>query len=190
MSEKDVLLSIENLVVEYSSDSETVHAVNDVSLQINKGQTLGLVGERTNALLTGEVDLARTIAYVDVPTIDSTDGLEVSIEDTMSASVLFYNCSSVSACDNEELRKAIAFAINNEACKSASYGGYASNISTCTSPRFGDYREAWAELAADTGYYAYNVDKAKECLANAGVAEGRRSSWCIPAVTGRRRKRR
>lgn len=142
-------------------------AIKEITLQFIAEES-----QRTNALLTGEVDLARTIAYVDVPTIDSTDGLEVSIEDTMSASVLFYNCSSVSACDNEELRKAIAFAINNEACKSASYGGYASNISTCTSPRFGDYREAWAELAADTGYYAYNVDKAKECLVNAGVAEG------------------
>lgn len=142
-------------------------AIKEVTLQFIAEES-----QRTNALLTGEVDLARTIAYVDVPTIDSADGLEVWIQDTLGASVLFYNCSSASACDNEELRKAIAFAINNEACKSASYGGYASNISTCTSPRFGDYREAWAELAADTGYYAYNVDKAKECLANAGVAEG------------------
>lgn len=60
MSEKDVLLSIENLVVEYSSDSETVHAVNDVSLQINKGQTLGLVGE-TGA---GKTTIAKAIMRI------------------------------------------------------------------------------------------------------------------------------
>lgn len=60
MSEKDVLLSIENLVVEYSSDSETVHAVNDVSLQINKGQTLGLVGE-TGA---GKTTIAKAVMRI------------------------------------------------------------------------------------------------------------------------------
>ncbi len=142
-------------------------ALKEVTLQFIAEES-----QRTNALLTGEVDMARDIAYVDVSTVDSTDGLEVWIEDTLTVSALFYNCSSASVCDNEELRKAIAFAINNEACKSASFGGYASNVSTCTSPRFGDYKEAWAELSADTGYYAYDVDKAKECLANAGVAEG------------------
>lgn len=142
-------------------------AIKEVTLQFIAEES-----QRTNALLTGEVDLARDVAYVDVSTVDSTDGLEVWIEDTLTASVLFYNCSSASICDNEDLRKAIAFAINNEACKSASYGGYASNIATCTSPRFGDYKEEWAALSADTDYYAYNVDKAKECLAASGVAEG------------------
>lgn len=142
-------------------------AIKEVTLQFIAEES-----QRTNALLTGEVDLARDIAYVDVSTVDSTDGLEVWIEDTLTASVLFYNCSSASICDNEDLRKAIALAINTEACKSASYGGYASNISTCTSPRFGDYREEWASLSAETDYYAYDVEKAKEYLAASGIAQG------------------
>lgn len=37
-------LLIENLVVEYTSDGKTVHAVNGVDLQLAKGETLGLVG--------------------------------------------------------------------------------------------------------------------------------------------------
>ena len=53
----DELLRVEDLVVEYSSDSEIVHAVNDVSLQISKGQTLGLVGE-TGA---GKTTIAKAI---------------------------------------------------------------------------------------------------------------------------------
>ena len=43
MSER--LLDIHNLEVIYKTDLETVHAVNGIDLHLNKGQTLGLVGE-------------------------------------------------------------------------------------------------------------------------------------------------
>jgi peptide/nickel transport system ATP-binding protein len=39
------LLKVENLVVEYIVGAKTVHAVSDVSLDIARGETLGLVGE-------------------------------------------------------------------------------------------------------------------------------------------------
>ena len=41
----DPLLKVENLVVEYVVGHRIVHAVSDVSLQIARGETLGLVGE-------------------------------------------------------------------------------------------------------------------------------------------------
>ncbi|MGK0244232.1 MAG: peptide/nickel transport system ATP-binding protein [Pseudomonadota bacterium] len=39
------LMKVENLVVEYSVGGKTIHAVSDVSLDIARGETLGLVGE-------------------------------------------------------------------------------------------------------------------------------------------------
>lgn len=40
-----MVLKIENLSVAYETDIEVVHAVNDISFSIEKGETLGLVGE-------------------------------------------------------------------------------------------------------------------------------------------------
>lgn len=51
------LLSIEHLTITYETDDGIVHAVNDVSLSLDVGETLGLVGE-TGA---GKTTLARSI---------------------------------------------------------------------------------------------------------------------------------
>ena len=53
-------LLIENLVVEYTSDGETVHAVNGVNLRLAKGETLGLVGE-TGA---GKTTIAKAVMRI------------------------------------------------------------------------------------------------------------------------------
>ena len=41
----DELLKVNDLVVEYTSNGNTVHAVNHVSFEIRRGESLGLVGE-------------------------------------------------------------------------------------------------------------------------------------------------
>lgn len=60
MSEKDVLLNIENLTVEYTSAGDVIHAVNDISLELERGRVLGLVGE-TGA---GKTTVAKSIPRI------------------------------------------------------------------------------------------------------------------------------
>ncbi len=45
MRKKEILLSIENLSVSFETSEGDIHAINDVGLQIGKGETVGLVGE-------------------------------------------------------------------------------------------------------------------------------------------------
>lgn len=56
MSEQK-FIEVNNLIVEYTSGGDIVHAVNDVSFSLNRGETLGLVGE-TGA---GKTTIAKAI---------------------------------------------------------------------------------------------------------------------------------
>ncbi len=60
MNHHDAFLSIRDLVVEYTSNKKIIHAVNGVSLDLDKGKTLGLVGE-TGA---GKTTIARSILRI------------------------------------------------------------------------------------------------------------------------------
>jgi peptide/nickel transport system ATP-binding protein len=58
---ENILLDIENLKVIYKTDLETVEAVNDVSLAVRRGRTLGLVGETGAGKTTTALSILRLL---------------------------------------------------------------------------------------------------------------------------------
>ncbi len=59
--EKNTLLSIEDLHIRYVTDDGTANAVNGVSLNIEKGKTLGLVGETGAGKTTTALGILRLV---------------------------------------------------------------------------------------------------------------------------------
>lgn len=57
---KETFLSVRDLTVEYTSEGEIVHAVNSLSFDLDKGKTIGLVGE-TGA---GKTTVAKSIMRI------------------------------------------------------------------------------------------------------------------------------
>lgn len=128
--------------------------------------------QRTNALLTGEADLVNFLPAIDAETVQNTNGLEFWAEDSINTATIMFNCSSVSPCANVDLRQAIAYALNNAALMQAACQGYATPVTTSTTSQFADYDPDWETITEGNGYYAYNLEMAKECLARSGVPEG------------------
>ena len=61
MNNHNTLLDIQNLSVEFRTDDGVVKAVNDMSLQIERGKTLGLVGETGAGKTTTALSILRLI---------------------------------------------------------------------------------------------------------------------------------
>ena len=59
--ENGALLDIKNLTIHYLTDDGVVRAVNDLSLRLNRGETLGLVGETGAGKTTTALGLLRLV---------------------------------------------------------------------------------------------------------------------------------
>jgi len=81
----DVLIKTENLKKYFSVPSGTLHAVDDVSFEINRGETLGLVGESG----CGKSTIGRTILRL----VPHTDG------------AVYYNGENIMNLDSSHMRE-------------------------------------------------------------------------------------
>ena len=61
MENKEKLLRVKNLSIQYATDEDVVRAVNDVSFDLRKGETLGLVGETGAGKTTISLGIMRLV---------------------------------------------------------------------------------------------------------------------------------
>ena len=83
MENKNVVLDIKNLTVHFVVDGDTVEAVNDVSLTVHEGETLGLVGETGAGKTTTALAALRLVP--DPPGIIKSGEITVCGHDIMKA---------------------------------------------------------------------------------------------------------
>lgn len=86
----EAFLSVRELTVEYSSGGEVIHAVNNVSFNLRKGETIGLVGE-TGA---GKTTIAKAILSI-LPKPQAR----------ISKGKIFFEGRDLLTLDREEIRK-------------------------------------------------------------------------------------
>ena len=78
----DKLLEVKNLSVEYDTEISTVYAVNGLDLDLNYGETLGLVGETGAGKTTAALAMLRLVP--DPPGVVECDKLMVEGKDILN----------------------------------------------------------------------------------------------------------
>lgn len=130
--------------------------------------------QRTNALESGEVDIAMNVSLTDVDYLNGLEGLSVEEIGTIQSQGIEFNMSEDSPFNDIHLRKAICYAIDLDAITEIGYEGHTGTPVAMFSTTCSDYDEAgWNEIYEKyDNYYAYNLDKAKEELALSNYPDG------------------
>lgn len=68
----ELLLNVKDLVTEYRTDVETVHAVNGISFTLNKGETIGIVGETGCGKTTTALSILRLLPAISGRIVNGT----------------------------------------------------------------------------------------------------------------------
>jgi peptide/nickel transport system substrate-binding protein len=131
--------------------------------------------QRLNGLSTGEIDLAQTVAPIDIQTIQADSNLQV-IDRGASCNLFHLGMNQTYPIfQNEKIREAVAYAINKQALIDAFYAGQ------------GVPADNW--MPPGTQYYkaealpTYDPEKAKALIAESGVKDLTIDLWYPSDVT-------
>ena len=83
--QKEYVLEVENLTVHFELEEETVKAVNDVSMKVEKGKTIGLVGETGAGKTTTALAILNMVP--DPPGVIKNGSIHVCGKDMLNMSI-------------------------------------------------------------------------------------------------------
>ena len=118
--------------------------------------------QRTVALEQGTIDMCGSISSQDLAKFDNKNGYQLFSYPNNLSMVLFPNCDASSPCSDVNLRRAICYAINNEAVLTSVYGGNGT-VMFSQVPGWADGVNP--EWAGTESYYNYNPETAASYLA-------------------------
>lgn len=123
-------------------------------------------GTATIALEAGELDYSMLVPISSYNDLKDSDELKSEVVPTNHITYLFINAIANKALENDNVRKAIAYAIDKEALSIAAFDGYAVPADYMENPKY--------NVGAPMGDVVYNYDpeKAKSLLAEAGYEQG------------------
>ena len=123
------------------------------------------------ALQTGAIDISQNVNTQDLPSFREggqySAGMGVYSKPSNAANVLAFNCSSDSPLQDENLRKAVMYAIDSDLIAQSVNGGNNVVSVVLGGPTYGDYQEKWEEY-----YPAYDLEIAKAAIAESAYPNG------------------
>ena len=125
------------------------------------------------SLQSGAIDLCSHLTSTQVDQLG--DGFTVA-EGTMNLVQALYLNNAVAPFDDVRVRQALSYAVDKQGIIDLAFDGYGSPIGSSMYPAFGKYFDE--DL---TDYYAYNPEKARELLAEAGYPDGFEMTITVPS---------
>lgn len=117
--------------------------------------------QRTIALQQGTIDICDSISAEDQPKFNNTGGYHLYNYPNNLSMKLFPNCDESSVCHDVNLRRAICYAISNEAVLNGVYNGNGTAMYAESPAWASDYVAEWA---SQDNYYHDDIAKAVEYL--------------------------
>ena len=158
-------------LVEWRSGDRLILEKNPDYWQAGKpyldGLTIRYLADTTtvvNALRTNEVDVVLKFPAAEVATIDVAD-LDVSVHPSLGTELCYFNFSRPPFND-PRVRRAAALAVDREALNGAHAYGLAQPASQVFPPGY------WAADPALADAFPFDLDEAKQLMADAGLADG------------------
>jgi peptide/nickel transport system substrate-binding protein len=161
-------LTFEKRADYWQTDKSMGPQYNQTNVQKIVFQIITEPSQHAIALETGSVDISGNVSSADADRFKDTAGFSLyTFQDNLTQLVVF-NGSEGNVFTNNELRQAVAYAIDTKAMCEAVSPGACSAAHTIGNSNFGGYMDKW-----DTeNYYDYDLTKAQELFAASGYKPG------------------